>query len=106
MKYYYLLAISLIFLLSSCGATSKIVYFQCDRQDVQLYVNDRLIGSGQATYSTEPGEERIHLSCRENGVEVYSRDYQLGKSSSLYYEVTIPKNLQFSTSGSIKPKSK
>ena len=81
------------------------VYFQCDRQDIQLYVNDQLIGSGQGTYATEPGEKRIHLSCRENGVEDYSRDYQLGLSNSIYYDVSIPKNLQFSTSKIIKPTS-
>lgn len=96
----------LLLLATSCGTTSKSVAFQCDRQDIQLYVNDQLIGSGQGIYTTEPGEERVHLSCRENGIEVYSKDYQLGKYSSVYYEVTIPKNLQYNTSRSIKPKSK
>ncbi|MBQ0141894.1 MAG: hypothetical protein KBT06_03675 [Prevotellaceae bacterium] len=103
MRYLLLFCICIGFLLSSCGATSKTVYFQCDRQDVQLYINEQLIGSGQGTYSTEPGEERIHLSCRQNGKEVYSRDYQLSKSSSIYYEVSIPKNLRYGSSETIKP---
>lgn len=79
MKYLFLSTVCLCLGLCSCGSVSKMVYFQCDRQDIQLYVNDQLIGSGQGTYATEPGEkEFIYLVEKMEQrfiLEIISLDY-------------------------------
>lgn len=99
----------LIFVLSclffvSCGTSSKVVFFQSDRQDIQLFVNEKLIGYGQGSYTTEPGEHYLHLSCREDGIEVFTKEYNLRATSATYFEVSIPQKLYYGPTGPISPR--
>lgn len=89
----FVLLYSVLFLsLTSCSSIKTYV-FQCDRQDIALYVNDVLIGNGHGEYTIQKGEKNLQVSCRENGKEVYLRNYPIDYLNGNYIELSIPKEL-------------
>lgn len=96
-QYFILLSI-LFFSFNSCSSI-KTFAFQCDRQDIALYVNDVLIGNGNGEYTIQKGEKNLQVSCRENGIEVYSRNFPIDYLQGNYIELSIPKDMYYGSGG-------
>lgn len=95
-KNFWGLSFLFVFLFSSCSSlTPQVLYFDSDRQDIQLYVNDEFIGEGNGSYYVQPGEREIIVSCRENGIQVLTKNIRLSSSSGNYYKLHIPQNMNF-----------
>lgn len=92
------LSILLLISFTSCSSFKTYV-FQCDRQDIALYVNDEHIGNGHGEYNIQKGEKILQVSCRENGVEVYTRNYPIGYLNGNYIEINIPKDMFYGSGG-------
>lgn len=86
--------------LTSCKITMS-VSLLCDEQHVELYVDDEYVGRGLVNYIVPKGQDNIRVSCRENGVEVYSRSFYVKGMKSQLIEITIPKDYRYSSRQSI-----
>lgn len=88
----------------SC-ASSFPVHLLCDERDVEIYVDDQHIGRGQVSYTVPKGIETIKVSCRNGGIEVYSREYYVKDKKNQLLEISIPKDYHYSSGKFIKSKS-
>ena len=100
-----LFAIGILPICSSCQSV-KTIYFQCDRQDIQLYVNDEFIGSGQGYYTIPKGMTEVAVSCMEEGRVVYRRNFYVKGNKENLYELNIPKDYGYSSGNTITSKPK
>lgn len=102
LKFLYLLA---VIFMTSC-ASSFPIHLLCAERHVEIYVNDEYVGREQATYIVPKGTEYITVSCRVDGMEVYSRNLYVKGSKNELLELTIPKNYNYSGGNSVKLKTK
>ena len=82
--------------LGSC-ATSIPVSLLCNEQQIEIYVNDEYVGRGKINYIVPKGTEYIKVSCKENGMEIYSRSYYVKGKKNQLFELTIPKDYRYSS---------
>ena len=82
-------------ILCSC-ASSFPVHFLCNEKHVEIYIDDQHIGRGQVSYTVPKGTETIRVSCRDNGIEIYSREYYVKDRKTQLIEITIPMNYRYS----------
>ena len=82
--------------LGSC-ATSIPVSLLCNEQQIEIYVNDEYVGRGLVNYIVPKGTEYIKVSCKENGMEIYSRSYYVKGKKNQLFELTIPKDYRYSS---------
>ena len=102
LKFLYLLAVIFV---TSC-ASSFPIHLLCAERHVEIYVNDEYVGREQATYIVPKGVEYITVSCRIDDMEVYSRNLYVKGSKNELFELTIPKNYNYSGGNSVKLKTK
>ena len=48
----------------------------------------------------------IKVSCRENGVEIYNRNYYVKGRKNQLFELNIPKDYRYSSGQQVKPQVK
>lgn len=90
---------------TSCS-TSKEISFLCDDEQIEMYINDEYAGKGLVKVTVSGNTENVKVSCRENGMEIYSRTFYVkNKDKEQLYELSIPKDYRYS-SGSVIIKSK
>lgn len=103
---FFVLASLAICCFASCRCTAS-VSLLCDEQHIELYVDDEYVGRGLVSYTVPKGQDNIRVSCRENGVEVYSRSFYVKGMKNQLIELNIPKDYRYSSGQStIKSKVK
>lgn len=88
--------------LGSC-ATSIPVSFLCNEQHIEIYVDEEYVGRGLVNYIVPKGTDYIKVSCRENGVEIYERNYYVKGKKNQLFELNIPKDYRYSSGQQVKP---
>lgn len=88
--------VSVITTLCSC-TTSKTIGLLCQERQIEIYVNDEYLGRDLVYYTIPKGREKIEVSCREDGVEVYHRTLNVKDSDGVLIELQIPKNYKYSS---------
>ena len=88
---------TLLVVLFSCAVTHPVT-FLCEDSDVELFINDESIGSGMVSYIVPKGIKEVKVSCRKNGVEIYSRTYNIVGNKNVLYDIRIPKDYRYSNS--------
>ena len=89
--------IGLVGLLASCGTPTKTIALSCQERQIEIYVDDEYLGRDLVYYTVPKGREYIEVSCRDNGVEVYSRRYYVSGKEGKLIELQIPKNYKYSS---------
>lgn len=97
MKQAFAILVTMMLLFSSCSSSISISLL-CDEPSVEIYVNDDYVGRGLVSYTSPKGQDEIRVSCRENGVEVYSRSFYIKGKNNQLFELTIPKDYKYSSS--------
>ena len=86
----------------SC-ATSIPISLLCNEQHIEIYVDEEYVGRGQVNYIVPKGTDYIKVSCRENGVEIYNRNYYVKGKKNQLFELNIPKDYRYSSGQQVKP---
>ena len=86
----------------SC-ATSIPISLLCNEQHIEIYVDEEYVGRGQVNYIVTKGTDYIKVSCRENGVEIYNRNYYVKGKKNQLFELNIPKDYRYSSGQQVKP---
>lgn len=86
--------------LLSCSSSTT-VSLLCDERQVEMYVDDEYAGRGLVQVTVPRNKERIKVSCRENGLEIYSRTYYIKGKDKQLIELSIPKDYRYSSSPNI-----
>lgn len=92
-----LLAMFVLIGITSCSSSGTLVHLMCDEQQVEIFVDDNYVGRGLVQYTVPKGNEYMRVSCREGGVEVYSREFYVKGKKNRLFELSIPKDYRFST---------
>lgn len=87
--------------LSSC-ASSIPVTLLCEEQHVEIYVDGEYAGRGLVHHTVPKENEYINVSCRENGIEIYSRKFYVKGKKNYLYELKIPEDYRYSSEPQIK----
>lgn len=95
MKLTLILSAAIVFL-SSCSSSIPISLL-CNEQHIEIYVDDEYLGRGLVQYIVPKGNEYINVSCRENGIELYSRKFYVKGKKNHLFELNIPKNYRYSS---------
>lgn len=100
MKHFVLAVITII---AFCACASSIpINLLCDEQHVEIYVDGEYIGRGLVHHIVPKGNDYINVSCRENGIEIYSRRFYVKGGKNQLYELRIPKDYRYSSGQQIK----
>lgn len=91
--------------LSSC-ATNIPISLLCNEQHIEIYIDEEYVGRGLINYIVPKGTEYINVSCRENGIEIYNRNYYVKGKKNQLFELNIPKDYRYSSGQQIKPQIK
>ncbi len=86
---------------SSC-ATNTPISLLCDEQHLEIYINEEYVGRGLINYVVPKGSNYINVSCRENGIEIYNRNYYVKGKKNQLFELNIPKDYHYSSGQQIK----
>lgn len=89
----------------SCAANIPIS-FLCNEQHVEIYVDEEYIGQGLVNYIVPKGTDYIKVSCRENGIEIYNRNYYVKGKKNQLFELNIPKDYRYSSGQQVKSQVK
>lgn len=73
----------------------------CDEQQIEIYIDDEYVGRGLVNYTVPKGQDYVNVSCRDNGIEVYSRSLYIKDKKNQLIELTIPKDYRYSSGQSI-----
>ena len=84
----------------SC-ATSIPISLLCNEQHIEI--DEEYVGRGQVNYIVPKGTDYIKVSCRENGVEIYNRNYYVKGKKNQLFELNIPKDYRYSSGQQVKP---
>ena len=82
-------------ILSSC-ATYNQISLLCNEQHIDLYIDEEHVGRGLINYTLPKKHNYINVSCRENGIEVYSKRYFVRGCKNCLFEINIPINYYYS----------
>ena len=89
------LTISMCFILTSCNTLTQIGLL-CDEDYIEIYIDDEYVGHRLIYYTVPKHCDYINVSCRENGIEVFSKNYFVRGCKNQLFELNIPKNYQYS----------
>lgn len=93
--------------ISFCSCASSIpINLSCDEQHIKIYVDGEYVGRGLVHYIVPKGNDYINVSCRENGIEIYSRNFYVKGKKNQLYELSIPKDYRYSSGQPIKSKTR
>lgn len=94
MKYIYI--ISLCFIISACASSTPII-LSCNEQHIEIYADGYYLGRGYVNYVVPKGQNSVEISCRENGIEIYSRKFNVKGMKNYLFELNIPKDYKYSS---------
>lgn len=85
-----------ILLSGSCASPRNLV-LTCQERQIEIYADGQYLGSDMVYYTVPKGQKYVEVSCRDNGVEVYSKKVFTDdlKNGNLV-ELQIPKYLKYS----------
>lgn len=82
--------------LGSC-ATSTQISFLCNEPHVEIYIDEEYVGRGLVNYVVSKKTSYVNVSCRENGIEIYNRNYYVKGKKNQLFELSIPKDYRYSS---------
>lgn len=92
-----------IITVSLCSCASSIpVTLLCEEQQIEIYIDGEYAGRGLVHYIVPKGNEYINVSCRESGIEIYSRNFYVKGKKNYLYELKIPEDYRYSSEQQIK----
>lgn len=100
MKHAFATLTTVALLLSSCSSSTS-VSLLCNEPSVEIYVNEDYVGRGLVSYTSPKGQDEIRVSCRENGIEIYSRSFYIKGKNNQLFELTIPKDYRYNSNPTI-----
>jgi hypothetical protein len=74
----------------------KVIGFTCQEREIEIYANDEYLGRDLVQYTVPKGCERVEVSCRRNGIEVYHKSINVQDRQGTLVELQIPKNYRYS----------
>lgn len=89
--------IFLVFGVESCSSSSRLIGLSCQERQIEIYVDNQYCGRDLIYYSAPRSQKYIEVSCRENGVEVYSRRINIENKDHKLIELQIPKIYKYSS---------
>lgn len=95
-----IIAFACVTTLLSCSSSTTVSPL-CDERQVEMYVDDEYVGRGLVQVTVPRDKERIKVSCRENGLEIYSRTYYIKGKDKQLIELSIPKDYRYSSTPNI-----
>ncbi len=95
-------AILLTFVLVSCSATS--VYFLCNQEDLDIYVNGQYIGKGYVNFTAPRGTTTASVECKKNGISVFSRNYYIKGHNRELFDLNVQDRQSYSSDRQIHSK--
>lgn len=100
-----LLHLFLILCLCSCASTTPI-NFLCNEEHIEIYVDDEYVGRGLVHYIVPKNQDYVNVSCRQEGLEVYSRNFYVKGKKNQLLELNIPQDYRYSDDKVIKARSR
>lgn len=96
MKLFYksIIAAFCVIMLNSCSTT---VHFLCNQSDVAIYIEDQFMGYNQISYVVPKGVEYVRVSCRVDGLEIYSNTYYVKHENNRLFDIILQDNYKYST---------
>ena len=87
--------ISLV-IFSSCSTAISVSFF-CDRDDLNIYVNDMFIGNGLVRYSVPKDVTTAVVECKKDGITIYTETYNVKGHNNELFEIHIPNYNSYSS---------
>lgn len=97
MKHPISLCIIALAILSISCSTSKTIGFNCEEQQVEIYINDEYVGRGLVYYKLPKSTETVKVSCMQDGKEVYTRTFYVKGKKGQLFDLQIPQDYRYST---------
>ncbi len=99
MKLRYLTLVMILiamFFTVSCSSPRNLV-LTCEERHIEIYVDGQYLGRDLVYYTVPKGQKYVEVSCRNNGVEIYSKKvYTDDLKKGNMFELQIPKHLKYS----------
>ena len=90
------LIILIMCLLAGGCSSQKILAFYCQESQIEIYADGKYLGRDLVRYTVPKGRDYVEVSCRNGGVEVYSRRYYVKGGNNSLIEIQIPRNYKYS----------
>lgn len=88
------------FIVTSCHVQRGLV-LTCQDSQIEIYVDEKFVGREMVEYTIPKGQMYVVVSCRDNGIEVYSKKvYADDLKRGNLVELQIPKSLKYSNNRS------
>ena len=91
---YVFIAVAMV-LISCASATS--VSFLCDREDLQIYVNNEYVGTGRVRYTAPKEITTAVVECKKDGITIYSKDFYIKGHNNALFDLKIPEYNSYSS---------
>jgi hypothetical protein len=89
--------------LISC-ASATTVSFLCNREDLQIYVNNQYVGTGLVRYTAPKDITTAIVECKKDGVTIYSKDFYIKGNNNALFDLKIPEYNSYSSDKQIHSK--
>lgn len=89
--------LTIIVIAICCASCSTTVHFLCAQSEVALFVDDQFVGYGQISYVVPKGVDFVTVSCRVDGIEIYSKNYYVKHQNNRLFEVVVPDDYKYSS---------
>lgn len=84
--------------LAGCSQKSFLVSFVCSNPTAEIYVDGNYIGSGgPIPYTVPAGAKSVSVECIVDGVNVFSRKYNVEGCKNVLFDIRIPNRMQYHT---------
>lgn len=85
-----------LFVLISCGSTETSVSFLCNNHELEIYVDNNYVGQGLVSYTAPKGVQEVEVTCKKNGLPVYSKNYYIKGHNRQLFDLKVPNNVYYS----------
>ena len=92
----FLSGLTFILLFVSCSSTTS-VSFLCNKDDLQIYVNDDYVGTGLVHYVAPKDVTTANVECKKNGVTIFTRNYYIKGHNNELFDIIIPESNTYSS---------
>lgn len=89
--------------LTSC-ASSTSVSFLCEKEDLQIFVNNEYVGTGLVRYTAPKGITTAEVECKKNGITIYSKNYYIKGHNNALFDIKVPDYNTYSSDRQIHSK--
>ena len=85
-----LLTIMALPIIIGCASTTTTVSFLCEREDLQIFINDEYVGTGLVNYTAPKGITTADVECKKNGITIFSKSYYIIGHNKELFDIKVP----------------